>query len=366
MAKKKTEEGNKVLINSGVLNKALKEISAAVVTTAVLPILYSVHCAAKKKSIVLTTTDMGITMIKEVECECSGEFIFLMPFKVVYDYTSKIPNQAIEILVDGDIFIKDDGGKTTFGKSESPEHFPVRKDVEEKYRTNVDEKFLKALQKSKECVSRLENDVVFTNVLVDINEEQAMIISSDKLRMFRYKQKSSGGKLKALLTPHFIKAIAGMKEAELYGNDEWIVAKSGSLEVVDRTAVVTNYPDCSFFFDNYKYNCKLAASDLISKLDEILAFPNSFYVCELVFKKDAIVVKYDDNDINYHYEKEIKAKHSVEVERIGFNVRDLKGLLLMIEQDELSIYIKDSTQGAHFDNEYNDTNTFLMPLAIIN
>ncbi len=365
MAKKK-EEGNKILINSSVLNKALKDVGVAIETNIVLPILGSVHCTTTKKDMTLMASDMNLTIISKVDCDCSGEFVFLLPFEEIYKITSVLGSQPIEIIVGESITIKGDSGKFELGKAESTEHFPRRKELEEKYRTTIDADFIKAMQKAKSITSTVQLEVVFNNVLIDIDEKHAVVVATDRHNMIRYRQPSKGGILKALVTVDFVKAIANMKEAELFGNDDFITAKSGNLEVIDRTALVSNYPDYKRLFDNYESNCELTSSDLLHKLNEILIFKNSFHICKMYFTKGEIRIAYDDDDTNKHYENNIKAAHSVNAEKVYFNARNLKDLLSLLDDENVHVSIADNKQPVHLDGADGKTFLFIMPLVYEN
>lgn len=366
MAKKKTTEGVKVNINSSVLNKALKVVGAAIETNTLLPILANVHCSVRDNKITLMATNTKLTIVTEVACEHKEEVVFLFPYKEGTAITGSLANQPIMLIIGKDITIETDKEHFRLGAAEAIATFPQKKELESTFKIDGDNEFLYAMKSALKCVDAGELTVITDNVCIDIRDKLVSVVATDKHVLYRYKKKTEEKtRFSGMVDDKFIRAISHFESAEIYGNEEYIVAKSGDTEVITRQAE-GKYVDYMMLFGEYELNCTVSPKDLIAAMNSILSFENKFYhACILEFAEGRILIRYDDADTNKHYDTEIKAEHKVETEKICLNAAFLKKMMSMVSHEEV---IKMSVAGVnrivHIDTEDKNTNLIINPIAI--
>jgi DNA polymerase-3 subunit beta len=96
-----------------------------------LPILSNVHIKAGESAITLATTDLEIGMITTVRGKVTELGEFTVSAKLLSDYVALLPNERIDIALNGNTLHITCGSYSTKIKGESSEDFPVIPSVEE-------------------------------------------------------------------------------------------------------------------------------------------------------------------------------------------------------------------------------------------
>lgn len=121
----------KLTANSKILLDALNKVKAAVGSSSFLPVLENLRFDVLKDKITITATDLEISIITKIDCECQDEFSFLVPFRTLIDFIKTIANQPITLQLDGkNLVILTDSIKSGI-MTEDIKDFPTIKTVEE-------------------------------------------------------------------------------------------------------------------------------------------------------------------------------------------------------------------------------------------
>ncbi|MEJ2722468.1 MAG: DNA polymerase III subunit beta, partial [bacterium] len=103
----------------------IQGISAVVPTKTSLPILSTFLLEAKKGKVTLTANDLDVSLTTTLDCELEHEGKIAVPGKKFFEIVRSLPDDQVEILVDGDkIAIK--CRKSRFRMvGKSAEEFPI-------------------------------------------------------------------------------------------------------------------------------------------------------------------------------------------------------------------------------------------------
>ncbi len=169
------------------LSKALNTVSKAVSTRTTLPILKGILLQAKSDgTIVLTASDLEISIQKELNASVEAEGSVVVISKLFGDIIRKLPNEdiSIEEKEDGNILIKTNSSEFTV-VSLPVEEFPKIGDKEE-YTEDISfdrEIFKDMVRKTSFAASIDESKGILVGILTEINKEKVNMVALDGFRL---------------------------------------------------------------------------------------------------------------------------------------------------------------------------------------
>ncbi len=177
------------------LQYAIQNVQRAISAKSPLPVLTGILFQCDDGVLKLTATDMDISITSSVpvEMEISGSII--IPARYISEFAKKLPDKTIEFESIGD------GQMVTvrYGQSEftvngfNPEDFPHMKATEEEFRFMIPSDTLKdIIRKVIYAVSHDDSRPIFTGVLLEIDGEEAAMVSTDTFRLAFKKFKING------------------------------------------------------------------------------------------------------------------------------------------------------------------------------
>ena len=180
------------------LRKVVSCASRATASKAIQPILGSVLLSCENGSLVVSATDLDISIECKLPAQISNPGRITLPAKKLDEIVSKIPGEEITFSIDENKLTKIISNRSRFQISgASPEDFPkvVKKTHEEStYEINQDE-LLQAVLLTTFAASRFESNSILSGVNFEIQADRFEIGATDGSRLARYigKLKSKTG-----------------------------------------------------------------------------------------------------------------------------------------------------------------------------
>ena len=336
------------------LSKALNTVSKAVSTRSALPILKGILLKAEGNELIMSASDMDISIVKKTEILCEEEGSVVVNAKLFGDIIRKLPG--------GDIYITSDEEnnvtvKTSFSEFNivgiSPDEFPKIKDTEDDiYKVSLDKKlFGDMIRKTSFAASIDESKGIITGVLTEIERDSLNMVALDGFRMSVVREKiANEGEKKVVINGRLINEIKN------------IISDSEDEEDVD---ILIGSKNASFIFKDTKAVVRLLEGDFI-KYKDILPKDGS---CTVITDRNVLLDSIEraslqakegkNNLIKITINNELlvitsrseegKVKEEVIIEKegddieIGFNSKYMIDALKAVDDERIKIIFKGST-----------------------
>ena len=336
------------------LSKALNTVSKAVSTRSALPILKGILLKAEGNELIMSASDMDISIVKKTEILCEEEGSVVVNAKLFGDIIRKLPG--------GDIYITSDDNnnvtvKTSFSEFNivgiSPDEFPKIKDTEDDiYKVSLDKKlFGDMIRKTSFAASIDESKGIITGVLTEIERDSLNMVALDGFRMSVVREKMSNeSEKKVVINGRLINEIKN------------IISDSEDEEDID---ILIGSKNASFIFKDTKAVVRLLEGEFI-KYKDILPKEG---LCTVVADRNVLLDSIErasllakegkNNLIKITINNELltitsrseegKVREEVIIEKsgndieIGFNSKYMIDALKAVDDERIKITFKDST-----------------------
>lgn len=176
----------KFFISKENLQYAIQNVQRAISARSPLPVLTGILFKCDDGVLKLTATDMDISIMSSVPVEVEKSGGIIIPAKYISEFAKKLPDKTIEFesISEGQMVT------VRYGQSEftvngfNPEDFPQMKVTEEEFRFVISSDIFKEIiKKVIYAVSHDDSRPIFTGVLLEIDGEEAVMVSTDTFRL---------------------------------------------------------------------------------------------------------------------------------------------------------------------------------------
>lgn len=167
------------------LSKALNIVSKALFGRTTIPILKGILLEAKDNHLILTTSDIDITIEKIIDADVIEEGTLVVTAKLLIDLIRKLPKEDItfELKENNNISVSCKKAKYNL-LSLSAEEYPVDKQINNNTKINLDiQDFSSMIRKTSFAASTDESKGTITGVLIEIEKEKISMVATDGFRM---------------------------------------------------------------------------------------------------------------------------------------------------------------------------------------
>lgn len=180
----------KITVSQPDLNNALKRVLPATGRNSVMPILTFVKLIAKGDKLTLETTDLHIGIETSIEAEVLVEGSIAVPCKLLQTYIKNVAKtKPVEIEVVGnELHVKCGASETSFNTMKHDE-FPNTPDLNEEIVEFEQSTLKNMLDKTAFATSQDESKPFLCGVLLKIEDEELVSISTDTFRLSAIKSK---------------------------------------------------------------------------------------------------------------------------------------------------------------------------------
>lgn len=340
----------KAIVDSQKLSKNLKDISAAIKKTTVIPILSCVKLDFEKDSLTITATDLESTIIMTMAAECKKPFSIVLEHSEITGVSAKTYNPITINDEEGAVLItSEDGDKFKFTKSHDASSFPAIPEEDFLLDVEADTEFFEALSAATQCRATDEFKPSFNMACVDVKKEWVSIVGTDAFVLFN---KKINGKNKAqrqaMIPDQFAYFVKSFRSGIISIGEKFVRCKSENVIIISRLsdAKFCNYE--MLLNSELNWNFKANGKEFISKLDKInVATNKASHLCTVTFTKTGVKLTSEDIDFGREAEADLKAAHTVDFSSIGVNANQLLKILKLMDAEEVEFSFSSPTRSIY-------------------
>ena len=370
----------KFTVDKNIILKSLSHVQNIVEKRNTLPILSNILIEAKENSLVLSATDMDISITEKLNCNIIEEGSITVSAHTLYDIIRKLSDQSeIEIISNDGKIISLRSGKSKFSLGCLPkEDFPIIEIDDLEIEINIDsQKFLKLIDKTRFAISNEETRYFLNGIYFHKkNQEKSSLLSvvaTDGHRLakmdFEFNEnldeipgviipKKTVNELHKLLIDYEgqIKINLNSNKIVFFVNDTVLMSK-----LIDG-----NFPDYRKVIPNNNTNIlKINRQNFSSAVDRVSTITND--------KSPIIKFKLYKNLMNMSSintesgtaTEDIITQYTGEELEIGFNSKYILEMINNLEDEEIILKFKDSSSPVTATEESNLGLIYvLMPMRV--
>lgn len=351
----------KFVVSSSVLLKQISALEGVVAGNPVVPILENFLFEIKDGKLLVTASDLQVTVVSELSVDVEREGSVAIPAKMLSDTLRNLPEQPVTITVDEEDFVVQifsANGKYRLA-GENAIDFPKVPELENTQSTEVaSEVISSAIAYTLFATSTDEMKPAMNGVYVNISPSQAVFVATDGHRLMRYKRLdvSSSGELEEFIIPR--KALTILKKSlpaddtplQLTYNDQHASFRFNTIQMTCRL-IDENFPDYENVIplDNDK-TMRIGRTELMSSLKRMAIYANkSTNQIRLKIAGDQLEVSAEDIDFSNEASEKLfcdfEAEDGAEIE-IGFNARFLIDGLSNLSADKVAFDFSEPNRAA--------------------
>ncbi len=333
------------------------QISTSIVRdNVVIPIYREVKFELQLANLLLTSSDIQNTLIKEIEVEGEQDGVICIDGKLLLSVLRTLSDPTISMELDGKrMKLISLGGVYEFAVSD-PKDYPKLPKMDEVSSFDIDAEVLSdGIAKTLFAVSDSQSESI-GNLLLRMEGNSVFIVGCDTPRLVEFNSQSDA--------EHNFSLLLNKKSANLL--KQFLVSGTVTFQY-NKRFLMTQVPGVTIYtllsegtFPDYKRIIPLTPPheslvDRISLLSAIkrliiLANASTHYVV-LQFSPNAITVRTEDVDYNRAAKEVVDAQYSGETLDIGFNGKLLVDVLSAIDTENVSVHTTDAVRPVIFKPE---------------
>ena len=340
----------KFTCNQQILAKTLNTVSKAVSNRTTLPILKGILIEAKDGKIIMTASDLEISIRKKVEASVEEEGSVVVISRLFGDIIRKLPNE--------DVVIEENDNSVTIMSNDSEfklvtlpvEEFPnIGESEEGKEKISFDSNiFREMVRKTAFAASIDESKGVLTGILTEIKENEINMVSLDGFRLALVNElMKSAGEYKFIISAKIMNEISKIvtdedseKPIEISLGEKKAIFNIGNTEVILRImeGEFIRYRD--IIPTDSTINVKAGREILLESIERasLLAKEGKNNLIKITIKDNLLTITSRSEEGN--------VKERIMVEKtgddivIGFNSKFVIDVLKAIDDEEITLNFK--------------------------
>ncbi|MBI9061996.1 MAG: DNA polymerase III subunit beta [Marinilabiliaceae bacterium] len=373
----------KFVVSSTELLSHLQAISRVISNKSTLPILDNFLFDLKDNKLVLTASDLEVTMVTSLELEnVDGEGTIAMPSRILLETLKKFPEQPLNFEINMDTFAVDivtEKGKFSV-VGQNGEDFPelpgLDEDKSSRLRVSVD---LLQVGINKTLFATADDELrpVMNGILVELSPENMTFVASDSHKLVRYRRLDAKTDFDASF-------ILPKKPASLLKN---VLPKEDgdvSIEFDDKNAFFTlpNYKlVCRLVEGNYpSYNAVIPQDNPYKVIIDRIEFYNTLSrvslfsnqasnLVKLKMGSNEMTVSAQDIDFSISAHERLGCQYEGDDMEIGFKSGFLADILDNLNSSDVVLELSDPSRAGillPFENGDNEEELMLLMPMMIN
>ncbi|MCU4156930.1 DNA polymerase III subunit beta [Carboxylicivirga sp. A043] len=373
----------KFVVSSTELLSHLQAISRVISNKSTLPILDNFLFDLKDNKLVLTASDLEVTMVTSLEIDNSdGEGIIALPSRILLETLKKFPEQPLNFDINMDTFgvniVTEKGKFSIVGQdgADFPELPQLDSDKSSSLQVGVD---LLEVGINKTLFATADDELrpVMNGILVELSPENMTFVASDSHKLVRYRRLDAKTEFSASF-------ILPKKPAGLLKNV--LPKESGevSIEFDDKNAFFTlpnyklvcrlvegNYPSYNAVIpqDN-PYKVIIDRSEFHNTLGRVSIFSNqASNLVKLKMTPGEMVVSAQDIDFSISAHERLTCQYEGDEMEIGFKSGFLADILDNLNSTDVILELSDPSRAGillPFENGENEEELMLLMPMMIN
>ncbi len=360
--------------------KTLSHLQGIVDKKNALPILANILIEAKNDQIVLSSTDMDISIIEKISCNVMEEGATTLNSQILYDIVRKIDeNSEIEIISNNGklLTLRSDGSRFSLACLPK-EDYPIIEKDKSGIQVQINSKILfKLIDKTKFAISNEETryflNGLYFNITNENNNNILTLVGTDGHRLAKFSNKIDGKieKVSGVIIPkktiyELSKLLSEIDtEITISISSNKIVFIIGDIIFISKL-IDGNFPDYKRVIPVDNINLlKISRERLLSAVDRVSTIANEkspvikFKILQNILNLNTINNESStaSEDLNINYEGD-------DIE-IGFNSKYIMDMMNNLEDDEIVINLKDNSSPIIVQENSNTSLVYvLMPMRV--
>ena len=336
----------KFTCNQQVLSKAINTVSKAVTNRTTIPIQKGILLKAVDNQLVLTASDLELSIEKKIDAYVSQEGEVLVLSKLFGEIIRKLPNEdiTIELKEENNITIECSNSQFNIVCFPSDE-FPSIGDIEERSTITLNREIFKdMIGKTSFAASLYESKGVIVGVLVELEENSLNLVALDGFRMAVARETMRNAENKKIIITskilNEINKIIGEVDDEEIGI---ILDNKKAVVFVDGTKIVLRLMEGEFI-DYKKILPKESKTNVIINRGDFLESIERASLFAKEGKNNLVKLSISENNMTKtSRSEEGNVKEDVIISTdgpaldIGFNSKYLIDVLKVIDNDEIRL-----------------------------
>ncbi len=360
--------------------KTLSHLQGIVDKKNVLPILANISIEAKSNMLILSSTDMDISIIEKINCDVIEEGATTINSQILYDIVRKVDdNSEIEIISNNGklLTLRADGSRFSLACLPK-EDFPIIDQDNSGTKIKLNSKvLLKLIDKTKFAISNEETRYFLNGLYFSVNNDDnkniVTLVGTDghRLAKFSHKLDEDIDQISGVIIPK--KTIYELSKllSETDSNIEISISTNRIIFFIEGIIFFSklidgSFPDYKRVIPNNNSNIlKISRNKLLSAVDRVSTISNE--------KSPVIKFKLFNNILNLNSvnnesstaSEDLKINYQGDEIEIGFNSKYIMDIVNNLQDEEISINLKDNTSPITA-QEKSSTNLVyvLMPMRV--
>tara|TARA_B100001029_G_C15035575_1_gene439901 strand:- start:548 stop:1663 length:1116 start_codon:yes stop_codon:yes gene_type:complete len=360
--------------------KTLSHLQGIVDKKNSLPILSNILIEAKNSQLILSSTDMDISIIEKIECNVLEDGATTINSQILYDIVRKInENSEIEIISNNGkiLTLRADGSRFSLACLPK-EDYPIIDQDKSGINIKINSKILfKLIDKTKFAISNEETryflNGLYFNITNESNKKIVTLVGTDghRLAKFSHEIEEDIDQISGVIIPkktiyELSKLVSEIdQDVGISISANKIVFSIGEIIFISKL-IDGSFPDYNRVIPKDNSNTlKINRESLLSAVDRVSTIANE--------KSPVIKFKLLNNILNLNTinnesstaSEDIKISYDGDEIEIGFNSKYIMDIVNNLEDDEISIKLKDNTSPIiALENSNTELVYVLMPMRV--
>jgi DNA polymerase-3 subunit beta len=365
----------KLVIARDQLRNAIGNVQSVVSTRSTLPMLQYVLMVAKNNTLKLIATDLEVGIECVVECdEMRQEGTVTLPCKKLHEVVNILPQGAVNIAASESNAVLLTSGVVRYKlMGMPPDEFPKSPEVKREKTFSIAQSLLKEmLKKVSFSISTDPNRINITGLLLALTQSQLRLVSTDgrRLSYARHKlENAPDGDVSYIIPRKTVSELERLLgddgDVNIFLSDNQIAFEFGNL------LIISNLIDA--IFPNYEqvvpkgYDKKVIAEKepfaVATKRAQILT-TDRYNLVKYEINQGKMVVTTNSPEVG-EVKDELDVEYQGESISIGFNPEFVLDVLKIVDEDKVTIELKDSqSSGLLKPVENEDYMYVVMPVRL--
>lgn len=339
------------------LLEAMQTCQRAISGKSMLPILSGVLLKTEKNKLVLSATDLEISIRTEVEVETKDKGNMIVPAKLVMDILNSLENETVEFISPADSGpLEIMAGESKFSLSvQQEEDFPKIPEAGETPACEISGvEFTRATREVVKAASRDESKPVLTGVLVEITKNMLKMVATDSYRLAVCETKITDGPTDAisLIVParslrelHRILSATESGSVSVSLTENQVVFKVGNVEMISRM-IDGEFPNHKQIIpEGYEKRLKMDKNKALGSIKRVAILAQNNAPIKMTAANNAVVVSASTQDVGEATER-FKIDYDGEEIKVAFNPDYLLDGISSVEEESFALEITDPLKPA--------------------
>ena len=360
--------------------KTLSHLQGIVDKKNSLPILSNILIEAKENKLTLSSTDMDISIIEKIDCNILEEGATTINSQILYDIVRKLEeNSEIEIISNNGKLLTLRASGSRFSLACLPkEDYPIIDQDNSGTSVSINSKVLfKLIDKTKFAISNEETRYFLNGLYFNINRENDLnvvtLVGTDghRLAKFSYNLETDIDEISGVIIPK--KTIYELSKllSEIDDNVEILISSNKVIFFIGNIVFISKLIDGSFpdykrvIPQNNNNILKINREILLSAVDRVSTIANDKSpVIKFKLLKNILNLNTVNNE-NSTASEDLKINYDGDEVEIGFNSKYIMDIVNNLEDEEISINLKDNTSPIiALENSNTNLVYVLMPMRV--